>query len=89
MMRFARVGPIRGSRKRDSAGAVSRSSGVQGVDGVEGIEVLERGSRGVLALDPLDPLDPFDPLAESTAEICARSDARALAAGASSGRDAR
>lgn len=86
---------MRGRRTRDSAGAVSRSSGARGGDGVGGIEVLEGGSRAVLTLDPLDPPDPRDPsdrldsLAESTAAICARSDARALAAGASSRRDAR
>lgn len=80
---------MRGRRSSDSAGAVSRSKGVEGVEGVEGIE---GGSRGVLDRDALDPLDRFDPLrslAESTAAICARSDARAFAAGALSGCDAR
>ena|SRR5688572_31201115 len=80
---------MRGRRSSDSAGAVSRSSGVKAVDGVEGIEVREGGRRAVLAVDPLDPVNPLDSLAESTAAICARSDARAVAAGASSGRDAR
>ena len=84
---------MRGRRTRDSAGAVSRSSEARGVDGVGGIGVLKGGSPAVLAFDPLDPLDPLDPsdrldsLAESTAAICARSDA--LATGASSSRDAR
>lgn len=77
---------MRGRRTRDSAGAVSKSSGVEGVDEVDGSEVLEGGSRRVFALDPLDGLDT---LAESTAAICARSAARAPAAGALSGRDAR
>ena len=83
---------MRGRRSSDSAGAVSRSSGVQGVDAVEEIAVLEGETRGVLALDPIDPLEPFDrldSLAESTAAICARSDARALAGGPSLSRDAR
>lgn len=80
---------MRGRRSSDSAGAVSRSSGIQRVDGGEGIEVLEGGSRAVLALDLLDPVNLLDSLAESTAAICARRDARAFAAGASSARDAR
>ena len=81
---------MRGRRTRDSAGAVSRSSEARGVGG---IGVLKGGSPAVLAFDPLDPLDPLDPsdrldsLAESTAAICARSDA--LATRASSSRDAR
>ena len=89
IIRFARAGPMRGRRSSDSAGALSRSSRVRGIDVVEGFEVREGGSRGILALDPLDPLDPRDSLAESTAAICARSDARAVAAGAWLGRDAR
>lgn len=71
MMRFARAGPMRGRRTRDSAGAVSKSSGVEGVDEVDG-SVLEGGSLRVFALDPPEPLDPFDalePLALSTAAI--------------------
>jgi hypothetical protein len=91
-MRRASAGPIRGKRSRESAGAVSRSSEVRGIDAAEGFEVLERGTRGILARDPpvaLDPLEACDSLAESTAAICACSDALAVGGGVSSSRVAR
>ena len=68
IIRLASAGPIRGRRRSDSAGAVSKS---KGVERIEGVEVLEGGERRLrsFALDALDPFDPFDPLAESTAAI--------------------
>src|SRR5919106_2995506 len=85
IIRFASAGPIRGRRRSDSAGAVSRSKGI------EGVALLEGGGARLrsFALDPLDPFDALDALAESTAAICASSAARALAGGPSSPRDAR
>lgn len=72
-MRRARAGPIRGSRSRDSAGAVSRSKGVEVVEGFEPIE--ETSAAGCLDSLPLDclPLDDLDDprlRAESTSAIC-------------------
>jgi hypothetical protein len=68
MMRFASAGPMRGNRSSASAGAVSRS---RGVEIVEGIEVIERmavdDSRD---LDDLETLDDLCHRAESTASIC-------------------
>src|SRR5688500_9980237 len=68
MIRFARAGPMRGRRTSDSAGAVSRSRGIEGVEVIDGTSCAR--------LDTLDDLDDLDTLcsrAESTASICRRS----------------
>ena len=57
-MRFASEGPMRGRRSSDSAGAISRSSGLAVI---EGVEVIEEASTArclaSLALDDLDTLE--------------------------------
>ena len=62
---------MRGSRSRDSAGAVSRSKVVEDVEEVEGNPAAASGFGVRLdLLDILDILDDLDVLAESTSAIC-------------------
>jgi hypothetical protein len=66
-MRFASEGPIRGRCSIASAGAVSRSRGVEDVDGVEGVEgSLALEDPALDSLDAVDTLDDLCRLAEST-----------------------
>ena len=67
MIRVASAGPMRGRRRSDSAGAVSRSTG-EVTEDVEGVEVFD--GTPCARLDDLDDLDDLCSRAESTASIC-------------------
>ena len=69
-MRFASDGPMRGNRSSASAGAVSRSIGVEVVEVIEDVEAIDVTSgRSLAALDDLDTFATVRFRAESTSSI--------------------